>query len=300
MINYLPLNVRWVDSQYQDTLKLIWFYGHEAKSMHTESSFSYLAIPPMRFDLSNGVPFINERDVSGFWKSAINELFAFINGMRTQQGLLEYGVSSRFWGDTVTKEKCEMFGLEAGDLGDGSYGPGFVGRVSKDGHIINQVQNVLEQIKKNPHSRTHFIDPWMPEYTVPGPNNERKVVVAPCHGWMHFRLIGGRLNLHMFQRAGDVPVGVPSNMIQYSAFLIAVAHCLDLEVGSYFHSISDAHYYSNQTMAVNALISREPRKLPRLDLVDNAPKDIFAFRAEHFILSEYNPHEPIKNIPVSV
>jgi thymidylate synthase len=103
----------------------------------------------------------------------------------------------------------------------------------------------------------------------------------------------------MFQRSGDLPVGVPSNLIQYSALLLAVAHVTGLKPHEYIHTISDAHIYLDQLEHVQEMLQREPRPLPRLKLV-NPPDDIFAFRSEHFTLVDYHPHPAIKGIPAAV
>src|SRR4051812_43006337 len=197
-VNYLPFKERRPDTQYRDRLALIVDAGLGAQSMHTETSVSYLAPPPLRYDLNNGIPLIMERKLPS-WRSAVAELLGFCHGLHKLEDLVAFGMNEKFWIDFVTAEKCADFGLEPGDLGPGSYGPGFV-RKFYDGKIgkwkeVNQIENVLLQIRKYPQARTHFIDPWIPQYTIPGPNNERKVVVAPCHGWMLFRVIDNKLHL---------------------------------------------------------------------------------------------------------
>ncbi len=304
MINYLPFEERRPDTQYRDRLALILDAGMGAKSMHAEESITYLAPPPLRYDLQNGIPLITERGLPS-WRSAVAELLGFaVHGYRTLEELVAFGMNEKFWIDFVTKEKCADFGLEEGDLGDGSYGPGFVREFydpdTRYWKTVNQIENVVLQIKKYPHARTHFIDPWIPQYTVPGPNNDRRVVVAPCHGWMLFRVLENRLHLTMVQRSGDMPIGVPHNIIQYAALLLVIGHVLDMEVGMYCHQFIDAHLYVNQIDVVNELLSREPRPFPRLDLEPDTPKDLFAIRPEHFILTEYKPHESIKGIPVAI
>jgi thymidylate synthase len=168
-----------------------------------------------------------------------------------------------------------------------------------DGGAYNQFKNIVEQIKEKPHLRTHFITPWIPQYTIRGKGKQQKVVVAPCHGWIHIRIIDNKLTLHMIQRSGDVPVGVPSNMIQYGALTLALAQATNTIPYEYIHTISDAHIYVDQVPAVETLLKREPRKFPTMK-INTAKKDIFDFRKEDFELSDYEPHPGIKAIPVAI
>jgi thymidylate synthase len=125
---------------------------------------------------------------------------------------------------------------------------------------------------------------------------------------MYFRVINGKLDLVMKQDKADVVIGVPSNMIQYAAFLIALAHVTGFQAGTFHHFISDAHIYidkeaegvTTQIEAANIILSRTPRRFPKLELTSDAPDDIFAFRTEHFVLSEYDPHPAIKNIGTAI
>jgi thymidylate synthase len=310
-VDYLPLERRKPDTQYREILWDIVSNGVTTSSAHDELSKTVLAPLPMKFDLRNGVPLIMERSFKGIWKSAVGELLAFVNGVHTLEGLREFGVSDRFWDRWVTAKKCAKRGLNPGDLGPGSYGPAFHDFPTPDGPF-NQVQHVVEQIKEEPELRSHRIVNWIPQYQVRGKGKQQRVVVTPCHGDMYFRVIGDKLNLVMVQHKADVPVGVPSNMIQYAAFLIAMAHVTGYRAGTYTHMLVDAHiYFSNelenddgttvtQDEAVTQMLRREPLPYPRLDLVPDAPKDIFAFRTEHFVLSEYEPHPNIKGIQTAV
>ncbi len=297
MIRYKPLDERAPDTQYQELLSDILVQGIPAKSFHSVNSITLMAPQPMRFPLANGAPFITERSVKGFWRSSIGELLAFINGVHTLEGLREFKVNDAFWATTVTKEKCADFGLDEHDLGPGSYGPAMAAFPTAEGTPVNQIHNVIEQMRRAPDLRTHRVSNWIPQYCVAGPNNQRRVVTAPCHGDMHFRIFGKELHLNMVQRAGDVPIGVPSNMIQYAAFLIAVAHVLDLEAHTFYHTISDAHIYDNQVQHVRELASRKTKPFPKLELRSDAPRDIFQIRADDFTLLEYESG-PAMKIPV--
>jgi thymidylate synthase len=155
-------------------------------------------------------------------------------------------------------------------------------------------------VRELPEVRTHFVSPWIPQYQVRGAGKTPRTTIAPCHGWVHVRVLNGRLHLHMFQRSGDVPVGVPSNMVQYAALLLMLEQLTGYPPGVYYHTISDAHVYADQVEPVRQLVGREPRRLPTVTLTGEGRKvgDIHDFRAEHFELSDYHPHPSITGIPV--
>ncbi|HLD00019.1 MAG TPA: thymidylate synthase [Patescibacteria group bacterium] len=231
------------------------------------------------------------------WRQAIAEIIAFLNGARTQKALQGFGC--HWWEPWVTEAKCKKRGLETGDLGPGSYGAAFHDFPTADGKPYNQFKNIIEQIIEFPHLRTHFISPWIPQYTIRGAGKQQKVVVAPCHGWIHLRVLDNKLTLHMFQRSADVPVGVPANMVQYMALLMMIAQATGLEPYEYVHSFSDAHIYVDQVPAVETMLARQPLSLATMSL-EKTIKNIFDFRKEHFSLSDYNPHPGIKGIPVAI
>lgn len=301
-----PYNNRTPDTQYRDLLKKILENGIRTNTQQETDAITLMAPGPMRFRLDNGFPMITERNMAPktsdllpvtVWQQAVGEIFAFINGVRTQKGLEEFGCT--WWSSWVTEEKCKKRGLETGDLGPGSYGAAFHDFPTAEGEPYNQFKNIVEQIKEFPHLRTHFISPWIPQYTIRGKGKQQKVVVAPCHGWIHIRILDNKLTLHMMQRSGDVPIGVPSNMAQYGALTLALAHVTGTEPYEYIHSISDAHIYVNQIDAVKTMIEREPKAFPTMTIKTNK-KDIFEFRKDDFTLTDYNPHPGIKGIPVAI
>ncbi|NCN06943.1 MAG: thymidylate synthase [Candidatus Pacebacteria bacterium] len=294
------------DHQYRDRLKLILDEGTRVTSQTGTDAISYVGLPPMRFKLANGFPIITERNMAPkvsdrlpvtIWRQAIGEIIAFINGARTQAELESFGVT--WWSSWVTPEKCHKRGLETGDLGPGSYGAAFHDFPTSEGTSYNQFKNIVEQIRELPHLKTHFISPWIPQYTIRGKGKQQKVVVCPCHGWVHFLVHGNKLILHMFQRSGDLPIGVPSNMVQYAALLMMVAQVTGLVPHEFIHTISDAHIYVDQVPAVKTMLEREPRPFPTMHLA-NQTSDIFAIRASDFELSSYDPHPGIKGIPVAI
>ena len=297
-MNYLPYEERTPDTQYQQALKTILEKGIMAPTRQGPGALTYMG-QQMHFDLKNGFPMITERSVKGFWQKPINELCAFINGVRTREGLAEYGVT--WWDAWTTPEKSLKRGLEPGDIGPGSYGAAFHDFPTADGGSFDQFKHLVEQMKELPELRTHFITPWVPQYIIRGKGKEQKVTLAPCHGWIHVRVIDGGIYLHMFQRSCDVPVGVPSNMIQYAALVLMLEHLTGFEAREYIHTLSDSHIYEDQIEHVKEVISREPVAFPTVRLTEEGKKvtDIHDFRGEHFEVADYNPHPGIKGIPVA-
>jgi thymidylate synthase len=250
-------------------------------------------LEPMVFDLRNGAPVITERSLSKSWKSPIAELIAFINGARTVDEIESYGCSPRFWGPY--RGKGTEIGLDPDDLGPGSYGAVFHDYECADGRRLNQFAQVVDQITRFPQMRTHRVTNWRPDYTARGPH--RRVQVAPCHGELHFRVMNGALHMRMDQRSGDFPIGVPHNMVQYSALLLMMCQVTGYRPGSYIHSFADAHIYENQLDAARVLVERAAQPFPVLRL-DSTVKNLFDFRIEHFTLEEYYPH-PAVTVPYS-
>ncbi len=293
------------DTQYRETLKLILEKGTRSTAQQGVDTISLIAPPPMRFKFANGFPMITERTMApefkngrpSIWQQAIGEILGFINGARTQEQLAEFGC--HWWAPWVTEEKCHKRGLETGDLGPGSYGAAFHDFPTSEGETFNQFAAIIQQMKEQPHLKTHFISPWIPQYTVRLKGRVQKVVVCPCHGWLNFRIFGNKLTVHMTQRSGDVPVGVPSNMVQYAALTMMVAQVLDLEPYEYIHSLSDAHIFVDQVESVEKMLAREPLPFPTVKIT-NPTKDLFAFRYTDFELSDYHPHPGIAKIPVAI
>ena len=303
MLNYLPYSQRTPNENYKNVLRDILANGLRTPTPQVNAqgepieALTLMGATPMRFRLENGFPMLTERDISGFWKTPIAEMLAFINGARTQEKLEEFGC--KWWKFWATAEKCAKRGLETGDLGPGSYGAAFHDFPTAEGESFNQFAAILEQIKQRPELRTHFITPWIPQYTVRLDGRQQKVVVCPCHGWIHLRVIENKLILHMFQRSGDFPVGVPSNMIQYAALLLMLAQALDLEPYEYVHTVSDAHIYLDQRETVEEILARPTHPFPTVTLT-NPTKDIFTVRKDDFELSDYVAEPAIKKIPVGI
>jgi len=303
--NARPYAKRTPNDDYRQMLKEVYEKGIRTESQQGVDAYTRMAPKPMRFKFENGFPVLTERNLAPemktlpvtIWKQAIAEICAFINGARTVKEFEEFGC---YWWDVwCTEKKCAKRGLEKGDLGPGSYGAAFHDFPMIDGNTFNQFQHIVEQIQDEPQLRTHFISPWIPQYTGRGRGKQQKVVVCPCHGWINIRIINGKMTLHMMQRSGDTPIGVPSNIVQYAALTLMIAHVTGVEAYEYVHTISDAHIYENQVPAVKKILEREPRNLPTMK-INTEVKNLFDFRKEDFELSDYDPHPGIKGIPVAI
>jgi thymidylate synthase len=292
-----PYEHRTADGQYGALLARILGEGEPTPTRQGPEALTLMQ-QTMRFDLANGFPMITERSIESFWRKPIGEFCAFINGVTTVDGLKAFGCD--WWDEWATPEKTSKRGLPAGDIGPGSYGGAFHHFPTSEGSGFDQFQHLVEQIRELPGDRTHFVSPWIPQYNVRGADKTPRTTIAPCHGWVHVRVLNGRLHLHMFQRSGDVPVGVPSNMVQYAALLLMLEHLTGYPAAVYYHTISDAHIYADQVDAARTMVAREPRRLPTVMLNDAGRKvdAIHDFRAEHFDLTDYHAHAGLR-IPVS-
>lgn len=302
MIQYIPFNRRTPDWQYHDLLSRIVREGQKVMPQQEEETLMIIG-HQMRFDLQNGFPMITERDLvssSGdpkwsVFNQALGELFAFLDGARTQKQLESFGC--RWWKNWVTKKKCEKRGLEEGDLGPGSYGPAWRSFPAADDQSFDQITHLLEQIKELPHLRTHFVSPWIPQYVGRGRGKQQKVVVVPCHGWLHVFIFPEikELSLHHFQRSADVPVGLVSNLIQYGALTMMLAQVTGYMPKELVYTISDAHIYLKQMKDVQDMLSVRPNMFPTVKINPDI-KDLFAFRQEHFVVEDYKPRLPRRQI----
>lgn len=301
---YRPYEERTPDEQYKNLIRAVMKDGIRGPSPMVDengkevATIDLLGAPVMRFNiLENGVPFLTERSLKSFWKAGAGELFAFINGVRTQEELEKYGC--KWWKFWCTEKKCAKRGLETGDIGPGSYGAAFHDFPTADGGAFNQFEEIIKQMRERPELKTHFITPWIPQYTIRNKDHQQKVVVCPCHGWMHFRIFGNKLSLVMFQRSCDVLIGCPSNWVQYSALLLAMADVLNLEPFEFIHMISDAHIYENQLDDLDEILARPSHPFPTLTIKEHHDS-IFDYRPEDFELTDYHPEPVIKGIPVAI
>jgi thymidylate synthase len=297
-MRYRPYDQRVPDSQYRQMLDRIVADGIAVPTRQGPEALTLMQ-QTMRFELANGFPVITERSLKSFWRKPIGELCAFINGATTLEELAAFGCD--WWDPWATEAKTAARGLPPGHLGPGSYGGAFRRFPTVDGGEFDQFQHLVEQLTELPADRTHFVSPWIPQYQVRGAGKIPQTTISPCHGWVHVRVLGGGLHLHMFQRSGDVPVGVPANMVQYAALALMLEHLTGIEAVAYYHTISDAHVYADQVEPVATLLGRAERRLPTVTLTEAGRQvtDIRGFRAEHFDLADYHPHPAVGGIPVA-
>jgi thymidylate synthase len=226
-------------------------------------------------------------------------MIGFINGARTLEELISFGCPKSFWGPSVTKEKCAVWGLEEGDLGPGSYGPNFTALPTSTGKTFNQITGLDNQIKGNPFARTNLISSWytprdMGDKTQDSPRN---VVVAPCHGnLIQFDVMDSR-NMHMsvYQRSSDSALGLVYNLTQWFAFGMMVAYIGNLNFTWYSYFLPNPQIYDIQFEAVETLLRRKSRRLPSLYLCPKRKiEKLSDFRKEDFEIEDYFPHQKMK------
>lgn len=239
----------------------------------TRSVFGY----QMRFDLSQGFPLVTTKKLH--LKSIIYELLWFLKGDTNIKYLKDNGVS--IWDEWAD---------ENGDLGP-VYGAQWRSWQGANGKTIDQITEVIDQIKKNPDSRRLMVSAWN---VAEIPN----MALAPCHAMFQFYVADGKLSLQLYQRSADVFLGVPFNIASYALLLMMMAQVCDLEVGEFVHTFGDVHIYNNHFEQVEKQLSREPKSLPTMKLNPNI-KNIFDFDFEDFTLENYDPHPGIK-APVAV
>jgi len=226
----------------------------------------------MRFDLAEGFPLVTTKKLH--MKSIVHELLWFLAGDTNIKYLTENGV--RIWDEWAD---------ENGDLGP-VYGYQWRNWPAPGGGTIDQIAELVREIRRNPDSRRLIVTAWNPA-DVP------KMALPPCHCLFQFYVLGGRLSCQLYQRSGDVFLGVPFNIASYALLTMMVAQVTGLEAGDFVHTLGDAHLYVNHIEQANEQLSRAPRRLPRMHL-NPAVTDIFAFRYDDFRLEGYDPHPHIK------
>lgn len=262
--------------QYLDLLRYILDNGTEKTDRTgtgTKSVFGY----QMRFDLQKGFPLVTTKKVH--LKSIIYELLWFLKGETNIAYLKEHGVS--IWNEWAD---------EKGELGP-VYGKQWRNWEGADGKVVDQVTDLIQQIKKNPDSRRLIISAW-------NVAELPKMALMPCHTIFQFYVADGRLSCQLYQRSADVFLGVPFNIASYALLTMMVAQVCDLEPGDFVHTFGDVHIYNNHIEQVNTQLSRTPYPLPTLKL-NPSVRNIFDFKFEDFILENYQSHPAIK-APVAV
>jgi thymidylate synthase len=226
----------------------------------------------MRFDLADGFPLVTTKKLHV--KSIIYELLWFLRGDTNVKYLNEHGVS--IWNEWADAN---------GDLGP-VYGKQWRSWPAPDGTTIDQIANVVAEIRRNPFSRRLIVTAWNPAQV-------DKMALPPCHCLFQFNVADGALSCQLYQRSADVFLGVPFNIASYALLTLVVAQVTGYKPGAFIHSIGDAHLYLNHLEQAQLQLSRSPRPLPTLRL-DPAAQDLFALRYEDFSLEGYDPHPHIK------
>lgn len=235
----------------------------------------------MRFDLSQGFPLLTTKKLS--FKFIAHELLWFLRGDSDISYLKEHGVT--IWDEWATKEACAKYGREEGDLGP-IYGPQWRHWKKRDGGEIDQIENLIKGLKENPDWRRHMVTAWNPE-------DVDNVFVAPCHGIFKCFAVNGELSLHLFQRSADIFLGVPYNIASYSLLLMMIAQVTGMKAKELIVTTSDTHLYYNHFEQAKEQLGRKPGTLPKLTLNPEV-KNIFDFKFEDFILTDYHPQAAIK------
>ncbi len=239
----------------------------------TVSVFGY----QMRFDLAEGFPAVTTKKLH--LRSIIHELLWFLQGDTNIAYLKENGVS--IWDEWAD---------ENGDLGP-VYGAQWRSWPTPDGGHIDQISQVLEQLRNNPDSRRIIVSAW-------NVGELDKMALPPCHAFFQFYVAGGRLSCQLYQRSADIFLGVPFNIASYALLTLMMAQVTGLQPGEFIHTLGDAHLYLNHLEQADLQLSREPLPLPTMRLNPDID-DLFAFRYEDFTLEGYESHPHIK-APVAV
>ena len=239
----------------------------------TKSCFGH----QMRFNLAEGFPLVTTKKLH--LKSIIHELLWFLKGDTNIQYLKEHGV--RIWDEWADVN---------GDLGP-VYGKQWRSWEAPNGVVIDQITELIEQIKKTPDSRRLIVSAW-------NVGDLSKMALMPCHNMFQFYVADGKLSCQLYQRSADVFLGVPFNIASYALLTMMVAQVCDLQYGDFVHSFGDVHLYNNHMEQANLQLSRTPFPLPTMK-INPAVKDIFAFQYEDFTLENYECHPGIK-APVAV
>ena len=262
--------------QYHDLLRRVrdeGIYRDDRTGVGTYSVFGH----QMRFDLTAGFPVVTTKKLH--LRSIIHELLWFLAG-DTNIGYLHDNKV------TIWDEWAD----EKGDLGP-VYGKQWRRWETPDGRVIDQIADVLRQIRTNPASRRLIVSAW-------NPADVDKMALPPCHCLFQFYVADGRLSCQLYQRSADTFLGVPFNIASYALLTHMVAHVTGLEVGDFVHTLGDAHLYANHIEHADLQLSRTPRPLPRLAL-NHAVDDLFAFAYDDIVLEGYDPHPAIK-APIAV
>ncbi|KDN12938.1 thymidylate synthase [Snodgrassella communis] len=257
--------------QYLDLMQHVLDHGvdkADRTGTGTRSVFGY----QMRFNLADGFPVLTTKKLH--LRSIIYELLWFLRGDTNIRYLHEHNVS--IWDEWADAD---------GNLGP-VYGYQWRSWPAPDGRHIDQISNLLQQIKTNPDSRRLIVSAWNPALV-------DEMALPPCHALFQFYVAEGKLSCQLYQRSADIFLGVPFNIASYALLTMMIAQVCDLKVGEFIHTLGDAHLYSNHFEQAKLQLSRSPKKLPQMHLNPEI-KDLFSFQFEDFTLSDYHPDAHIK------
>lgn len=257
--------------QYHDLIKTVLENGikkDDRTGTGTVSMFGY----QMRYNLQEGFPLLTTKKLHT--RSIFHELLWFLKGETNIKYLKDNKVS--IWDEWAD---------EHGNLGP-VYGKQWRSWETADGRTIDQISNVVEQIKKNPNSRRLLVVAF-------NPGDVDKMALPPCHAFFQFYVANGKLSCQLYQRSADIFLGVPFNIASYALLTHMIAQVCNLDVGDFVHTLGDAHLYLNHMEQAQLQLTREFRPLPRLKLNPDV-KDLFAFKYEDIEITGYDPHPAIK------
>jgi thymidylate synthase len=262
--------------QYLDLMRHVLDHGtkkSDRTGTGTVSVFGY----QMRFNLQDGFPLVTTKKCH--LKSIVHELLWFLQGDTNTRYLKENGVS--IWDEWADAQ---------GNLGP-VYGKQWRSWQTVDGRVVDQISEVVEQIKKNPDSRRLIISAW-------NVGELNQMALAPCHAFFQFYVADGKLSCQLYQRSADIFLGVPFNVASYALLTLMMAQVCGLKPGDFVHTFGDAHLYLNHMEQTALQLSREPRPLPVIR-INPEVNNIFSFKFEDFTLEGYDPHPAIK-APVAI
>ncbi|QQZ11101.1 thymidylate synthase [Heyndrickxia vini] len=259
--------------QYLNLCKHVLEYGAKKEDRTGTGTYSIFGYQ-MRFDLQKGFPLLTTKKLH--MKSIIHELLWMLNGDTNVRYLQENGV--RIWNEWAD---------DNGNLGP-VYGHQWRSWPAQNGETIDQITNVINQIKTNPDSRRLIVNAW-------NVAEIENMALPPCHCFFQFYVADGRLSCQLYQRSADIFLGVPFNIASYALLTMMIAQVCGLEPGEFVHTLGDAHIYMNHIEQVKLQLTREPKDLPKM-LINPEVKDIFNFTFTDFELHDYNPHPHIKGV----
>ena len=283
--------------QYLDLMQFVLDNGQQRvdrTNTGTISTFGY----QMRFNLTEGFPILTTKKVH--FKSVLVELLWFLSGNTNIAPLVKQGV--RIWnewpyatyqkhvdyqGESLAEFIEKIKNDEAFALKHGELGPVY-GKQWRDFGGVDQISELVDQLKNNPFSRRHIVSAW-------NPSEIKDMALPPCHSFMQFYVSSDqtKLSLQLYQRSADIFLGVPFNIASYALLLMMVAQVTGLEVGEFVHTLGDAHIYLNHLDQIQLQLSRTPKKRPEM-VINPEVKSLFDFKFEDFELKNYDPYPAIK------